>query len=56
MKHTKNTQSICMYRHYRKPYPNAAEPGYFMDKLVDGFLSLATCMGSITVFFLLVIL
>ena len=38
---------------YRSPYPNAADPSYFIDKLVDGLLSVATCLGSITIFFFL---
>ena len=46
-----NTRSI--YRHYRRPYPNAADPGYFLDKVADGLLSAAACMGSITIFFFL---
>lgn len=51
-KSTKNT-NLYIYRHYRRPYPNAADPAYFIDKLVDGLLSVATCMGSITIFFFL---
>ena len=51
-KTTKNT-NLYIYRHYRRPYPNAADPSYFIDKLVDGLLSVATCMGSITIFFFL---
>ena len=41
------------YRHYRRPYPNAAEPQYYMNKLLDGMLSLATGMGCVTIFFFL---
>ena len=41
------------YPHYRKPYPNAAEPNYFLDKVIDGMLALATVMGSVTIFFFL---
>ena len=51
-KSTKN-QNLYIYRHYRRPYPNAADPSYFIDKLVDGILSVATCLGSITIFFFL---
>ena len=51
-KSTKNP-NLYIYRHYRRPYPNAADPSYFIDKLVDGLLSLATCLGSITIFFFL---
>lgn len=42
------------YRHYRRPYPNAADPHYFIDKLVDGALAVATGMGTITIFFFLI--
>ena len=37
------------YRHYRRPYPNAAEPQYYLDRLVDGLLSVATGMGCVTI-------
>ena len=47
-------KNLSIYRHYRRPYPNAAEPGYFIDKLVDGMLAVVTGMGSITFFFFLV--
>lgn len=53
-KHTVKKDNLYIYRHYRRPYPNAADPNYFINKLVDGILSVATCMGSITVFFFLV--
>lgn len=55
MKHTnRNVIPISSaYRHYRRPYPNAADPGYFLDKLVDGILAVATSMGCITIFFFL---
>ena len=52
MKRTKQTNPY-IYRHYRRPYPNAADPAYFLNKLADGLLSFATCMGSITIFFYL---
>lgn len=55
MKNNKRNE-LYIYRNYKKPYPNAAEPTYFIDKLVDGLLSVATCMGSITIFFFLVTL
>ena len=56
MKRNKSRQNLSIYRHYRRPYPNAAEPGYFLDKLVDGMLALVTGMGSVTFFFFLVTL
>lgn len=50
----KKKNNLYIYRHYRRPYPNAADPGYFIDRLVDGILAAVTCMGSITFFFFLV--
>jgi hypothetical protein len=46
--------NLYIYRHYRRPYPNAAEPGYFTDKLIDGILSIVASLGTITFFFFLV--
>lgn len=46
-------------RHYSSrpirsyPYPNAAEPGYFAEKLLDGLTALASCIGVVTVLFFL---
>ncbi len=37
----------------RYPYPNAAEPGYFANRLLDGLTVLATCIGVVTLFFYL---
>ena len=50
----KNRKNLYVYRHYRRPYPNAAEPSYFLDKLVDGILSVVSSLGVITFFFFLV--
>ena len=36
---------------YSRPYPNAADPDYFKNKLVDVVLSLVSTMGVITFFF-----
>ena len=55
-KHPAKKENLYIYRHYRRPFPNAADPGYFIDRLVDGILSVVTCMGTITVFFFLVTL
>ncbi len=52
----KHPHLSVVYPNYRRPYPNAADPQYFIDRLVDGALSVATALGSITVFFFLVIL
>lgn len=54
MKHQESKKNLSIYRHYRRPYPNAADPNYFIDKLVDGMLALVTGMGSITFFLFLV--
>lgn len=35
------------------PYPNAAEPGYFAEKILDGLTALAIIVGVVTVFFYL---
>lgn len=35
------------------PFPNAADPGYFANKLLDGLTVLASCIGVVTVFFYL---
>ena len=52
----KNTHLSLVYPHYERPYPNAADPPYFVNKLVDGLLSIATGLGATTVFVLLVLL
>ena len=51
--HIVDTRNSSAYTYYPKPYPNAVEPHYFMDKLIDGMLALATVMGSVTIFFFL---
>lgn len=51
--HIVDTRNASTYVHYQKPYPNAVEPRYFTDKLIDGMLALATVMGSLTIFFFL---
>ena len=51
--HIVDTRNSSAYTYYQKPYPNAVEPHYFMDKLIDGMLALATVMGSVTIFFFL---
>lgn len=53
-RHSTQKTNHVTYRYYRRPYPNAAEPGYFIDKLVDGMLAIVTVMGCITFFFFLV--
>ena len=50
----KNQKIIPISNAYRPPYPNAAEPRYYVNKLLDGLLSVATCMGCLTIFFFLI--
>ena len=45
-----------VYPHYQRPYPNAADPQCFIDKLVDGALAVATSMGTVTIIFFLMTL
>ncbi len=45
-----------VYPNYERPFPNAAEPQYFIDKLVDGALAVATSMGTMTIIFFLITL
>jgi len=56
MKKQMNQNNLRIYRHYRRPYPNAAEPSYFLNRIVDGMLALVTGMGSIVFFMFLVTL
>lgn len=51
--HIVDSRTSSAYAHYQKPYPNAVDPHYFTDKLIDGMLALATVMGSLTIFFFL---
>ena len=52
MKKHRNTKKSAL-RIYRRPYPNAADPNYFKNKIVDCVLSLVSTMGVITFFFFL---
>ena len=49
----KNAQNQ-LYIYNRRPYPNAADPQYFIDKLVDGALAVATSMGALTILLFLI--
>lgn len=49
VKHTKSQLYI-----YRRPYPNAAEPRYFLEKVVDGILAVCTGMGAVTIILFLI--
>jgi len=39
---------------YRRPYPNAAEPSYYLNKVVDIMLAVATGMGTVSAMLFLV--
>lgn len=53
--HAKRIQNQnALYPYYRRPFPNAAEPTYFIDKLIDGVLAVATVMGALTIIFFLI--
>ena len=53
-KHVKKHHRKQLYIHYYRPCPNAAEPQYFIDRLVDGALAVATGMGTMTILFFLI--
>ena len=38
----------------RYAYPGAAEPRYFLEKLLDGLTALVTGIGAVTVFIFLI--
>ena len=40
----------------RYAYPNAAEPSYFTQKLLDAITAAVTCMGTVTlmIYFLMI--
>ena len=52
--------AACRRRAYIKvnssPFPNAADPHYFIDKLVDGALAVVTSLGTLTILFFLILL
>lgn len=56
MKTKKYAHLSVVYPNYQRPYPNAADPQYFTDKLVDALLSTATVLGTVTVICLLITL
>ena len=53
-KHVKKHHRKQLSIHYYRPCPNAAEPQYFIDRLVDGALAVATGMGTMTILFFLI--
>lgn len=39
---------------YRRPYPNAADPSYYVDRIIDIMLAVVTGMGSVSALLFLV--
>lgn len=56
MKRPVNRRKSQSYLRVRRPYPNAADPGYFVNKMVDSVLAVATGMGAVTILFYFVTL
>lgn len=54
MKATKRHHSYSARAIRRYPYPGAAEPQYFAEKLLDALTALATGVGAVTVFIFLI--
>lgn len=50
-KHTSNARELYVYR---PAYPNAAEPRYFTDKMLDALTGLVSAMGFVTALICLV--
>lgn len=48
MTYTNRHHNYSARRIRRYPYPNAAEPSYFVGKLLDGITALVTGMGTVT--------
>lgn len=48
-------KTMTIHQNYRPAYPNAADRRYYLRRLVDGLLGLATTIGGVAVilFFLL---
>ena len=48
MTYTKTRQSYFVRPRHNYTYPNEAEPGYFMGRLLDGITALASGIGVVT--------
>ena len=48
MTYTKKHQAYSTRRIRRYSYPNAAEPGYFIGRLLDSVTALVAGMGCVT--------
>ncbi|MBQ7801566.1 MAG: hypothetical protein IJ375_04510 [Oscillospiraceae bacterium] len=56
MKHTakKEAKRRANLHVYRRAYPNAADPSYFVNKAIDTMLAVVTGMGSVTALLFLI--
>ncbi|MBO5129386.1 MAG: hypothetical protein J6B95_03455 [Oscillospiraceae bacterium] len=51
----KNIRKSKSHLHiYRRPYPNAADPHYYIDKAVDTVLAVVTGLGTVSAMLFLV--
>lgn len=48
MTHNKKRYNYSFHRIRRYSYPNAAEPGYFAGRLLDGITAVVSVMGTVT--------
>ena len=48
MTNTNRRHTYSTRRSRRYPYPNEAEPSYFIGRLLDGITAMVTCMGAVT--------
>ena len=51
--HIRRSHSVRRYPH-RRPYPNAADAGYFAGKLLEAFAAVVSGFGFMTVMFFLI--
>lgn len=49
-KHRKNKSHLHIYR---RPYPNAADPYYRVNRIIDAALAVVTGLGSVSAFLFL---
>lgn len=49
-------KAVTVYRTMTPAYPNAADRRYFLRKLLDGALAIATAIGAVTVLAFLILL
>lgn len=49
-----NTKIIPYSKAYRRPFPNAAEKRYYLDRAIDYALAAATSLGTVTILIFLI--